>query len=72
MFEIKKLVAALFMNYDVSIDHEISDVNLHLQVDLVEPREKINRYSWIIMPESVQTIISHYIRKNIRESKVEA
>ncbi|TGO08450.1 hypothetical protein BTUL_0208g00010 [Botrytis tulipae] len=30
MFEIKKLVAALFINYDVSIDYEIKDVNLQL------------------------------------------
>ncbi|KAF4164799.1 hypothetical protein CNMCM6936_008766 [Aspergillus lentulus] len=42
MFEIKKFVTALFMNYDV---------------DLVEPRAKSNPYYWVIYPESVQATV---------------
>ncbi|GFF30662.1 pisatin demethylase [Aspergillus udagawae] len=42
MFEIKKFVTALFMNYDV---------------DLVEPRAKSNPYYWVVYPESVQATV---------------
>ncbi|SPJ72161.1 related to pisatin demethylase / cytochrome P450 monooxygenase [Fusarium torulosum] len=45
MFEIKKLVVALFINYDIN---------------LVKPRENANRYSWIIMPGSVESTIRRY------------
>ncbi|PHH65733.1 hypothetical protein CDD81_1460 [Ophiocordyceps australis] len=50
MFEIKKLLAALIMNYDI---------------DLVEPRAKVDRYSWIIMPESVQATIRKWDKPDV-------
>ncbi|KAF5622331.1 benzoate 4-monooxygenase cytochrome P450 [Fusarium sp. NRRL 52700] len=42
MFEIKKLVVALVMKYNLK---------------LVKPREKNNQYSWIIMPGTVEATI---------------
>ncbi|KAF5589033.1 cytochrome P450 monooxygenase [Fusarium subglutinans] len=42
MFEIKKLVVALVMKYNFK---------------LIKPREKNNKYSWIIMPETVEATI---------------
>ncbi|OGE48300.1 hypothetical protein PENARI_c030G11328 [Penicillium arizonense] len=42
LFEIKKFVTALFMNYDI---------------DLVEPRAESNPYYWVVYPESVQATV---------------
>ncbi|KAJ5814448.1 uncharacterized protein N7503_001198 [Penicillium pulvis] len=42
LFEIKKFVTALFMNYDIH---------------LVEPRAKSNPYYWVVYPESVQATV---------------
>ncbi|GIJ83167.1 hypothetical protein Asppvi_001686 [Aspergillus pseudoviridinutans] len=49
MFEIKKFVSALFMNYDI---------------DLVEPRAKFNKYYWVAIPESVQATVRKHDKFN--------
>ncbi|PCD18707.1 hypothetical protein FGRA07_06460 [Fusarium graminearum] len=42
VFEIKKLVVALFMNYNIN---------------LVNPRSKDNFYSWVIMPSTIEATV---------------